>query len=221
MTTQPAFTILTVCTGNIHRSPLAAVLLQTWAQWYLPAPASAEVRVRSAGFAAPVGAPMGRRVQLIARALGADGSTHAATRLTDELLVDADLVLTASRRQRDEVLSRVPAALRRTFTIREAGRIAGALDDARRPGSVRDMADVVGLLADRRGVVADPDVDDILDPQGLDDAAYRQMAQEEIAALATLAHVLLGMPRGDVDAYLAAAEDPAALVADGTEPDPR
>src|SRR6478609_5948740 len=121
------FSILTVCTGNIHRSPLAAALLGTWAGWYLPPSLAPHVGVRSAGFAAPVGAPMGSHVQTVARALGADGSAHTASQITDGLIAGSNLVLVASRRQRDEVLARVPSALRMTFTMREAGRIAAGL----------------------------------------------------------------------------------------------
>jgi protein-tyrosine phosphatase len=201
-----SFSILTVCTGNIHRSPLAAELLRTWAGWYLPAPLSAHVVVRSAGLGAPVGAPMGQRAQRIARSLGADGSAHTATQITDGLIAASDLVLVATRRQRDEVLGRVPAALRRTFTRREAGRIAAARDAASRPLVVRDLARVVAELADHRGATAG-DADDVIDPQGRDDAAYVQMVAEEVAPLAHLAHALFGMPRPDRDAYLAAAAD--------------
>jgi protein-tyrosine phosphatase len=207
------FSILTVCTGNIHRSPLAAVLLETWSGWYLPAALSPSVRVRSAGFAAPVGAPMGGHVQTVARALGADGSAHAASQITDDLIAGSNLVLVASRRQRDEVLARVPSALRVTFTMREAGRIAGGLQDGDRPEDVSDLVGTVARMADHRGDHVDAARDDVIDPQGRDLAAYAQMTREEVVPLAHLAATLLGMPQPDVEAYLAAAEDEAALLA--------
>lgn len=210
------FSILTVCTGNIHRSPLAAALLETWSGWYLPAAVSHEVRVRSAGFAAPVGAPMGAHVQVVAAMLGADGAAHAATQITDALIADSGLVLVASRRQRDEVLARVPSALRVTFTMREAGRIAAGLTDAALPGiapsrTVRDLVGAVALMADHRGDHVDPGADDVIDPQGRDLDAYAQMTREEVVALAHLARTLFGMPEADVRAYVSAAEDEAAL----------
>lgn len=209
MTVQ--FSILTVCTGNIHRSPLAAALLETWAGWYLPVALTDHVRVRSAGFAAPVGAPMGAWVQLAARALGTDGSSHAATQISDEMIAEANLVLVASRRQRDEVLSRVPSALRLTFTMREAGRIAADIGLAPRPRVARDLIETVALMADRRGDHTDAATDDVIDPQGRDVAAYSQMTREEVVPLAHLAAVLFGMPRADVQAYITAAEDSPAL----------
>jgi len=207
------FSILTVCTGNIHRSPLAAALLGTWAEWYLPPAVADTVRVGSAGLAAPVGSPMGARVQRIAAALGADGSAHLASQITDQRIAESGLVLVATRRQRDEVLGRVPAALRKTFTIREAGRIASRLTPPTGPRTGSDLAAIVAKLADQRATPAAPDDDDVLDPQGLGDEAYAQMAGEEIAPLVHLATVLFGMPPGDERAYLAAAEDPAALLA--------
>jgi protein-tyrosine phosphatase len=207
------FSILTVCTGNIHRSPLAAVLLDTWSGWYLPAPVAEHVHVRSAGFAPPAGAPMGAEVLAVARTLGADGSRHVASRITDELIAASDLVLVASRRQRDEVLARVPSALRVTFTMREAGRIAAGLETPSRRGTVADLVNTVAVMADHRGDHADATGEDVTDPQGRELAAYAQMTREEVVPLANLAAVLFGMPDADVRAYAAAVEDAATLFA--------
>lgn len=215
------FQILTVCRGNIHRSPLAACLLETWAGWYLPSSLSDDVGVRSAGLSAPVGEPMSRRVQRIAGALGADGSRHTASQITDDLLASSDLILVASRSQQQQVLSRIPAALRRTFTFREAGRIAATLPETSRPLVVRDLVAVVSAMADRRTPPRKAAEDDVIDPQGKGDDAYEQMVREEVPALVTVARALLGMPRGDVEAYVAAASDPGALMAPGAEADPR
>lgn len=198
------FTILTVCQGNIHRSALAAALLRTWADWYLPAGLADHVVVGSAGMGAPVGQPMRGPVLQIAAALGADGSSHRARQISDDLIRDADLVLTATRRQRDEVLQRVPAALRTTFTIREAGRIAAGLD-AHPAQNTSELRRTVSDLALHRGQDADaPDGDDITDPEGGDDDTFRVMAREEVPPLAHLGAVLLRMPRPDLDAYVSA-----------------
>jgi protein-tyrosine phosphatase len=191
------FVVLAVCAGNLHRSALAEVLLQRWAAWYLPQPLAGRVRTVSAGVIAPAGEPMGDRVQQIAAALGADGSAHSATRLTDAHVREADLVLTASRRHRDTILQREPSAVRRTFTIREAGRIAAALPPASAT-TVHDLRDAVGMLADRRT----PGDDDIIDPEGLDDRAYAALVEQEVPALVHVAAMLYGMPKGDVEQYL-------------------
>ena len=50
------------------------------------------------------------------------------------------------------------------------------------------------------------DGDDIVDPEGKDDEVYREMTRQQVPSLARLAHVLFGMPEGEVAAYEAAAE---------------
>jgi len=197
------FTVLTVCTGNLHRSALAHALLETWAAWYLPESVSSVVKVTSAGTHAPLGSAMVPPTLDIAAALGADGTQHRSQLLDDALIERADLVLTASRAHRDEVLRRVPASLRRVFTIREAGRIAASLNRTAAPATVVDMRNAVAAMADRRSAAADDD--DILDPQGRPQDAYVEMAAQEVPALADLAVMLLGMSRPDRDAYEAAA----------------
>lgn len=198
------FRVLVVCTGNVNRSALGAALLESWAESYLPAPLAGQVSVGSAGLGAPVGSPMGPRTLAIAQALGADGSAHRAVQITDEAIRRADLVLVSSVRQRDRVLGFVPGALRSTFTIREAGRLAELLPARPAPASVREMRERVAELASNRSPASTGD--DIIDPQGMDDEAFRQMAREEVPPLARLARVLLGMPPGEVAAYEAAVE---------------
>lgn len=205
------FTILTVCTGNVHRSPLAAVMLERWATWYLPGGVSPGVVVGSAGTRAPSGAPIGTRAGAIAQALGGDPRRHRARRLSDEMIAEADLILVASRSHRDDVLARVPSALRRSFTIREAGRAAEGLGRVRLTDGCDDFRRTVSALADRRQPPYDLDEDDIIDPQGLDVYAYARMVREEIPALATLAAVLFGMPPADLDEYRRVAADASAL----------
>jgi protein-tyrosine phosphatase len=201
------FRILTVCTGNLHRSPLAASLLQMWATWYLDDAVSNLVLVQSAGTDAVVGAPMGEFTQQIARALGADGSQHSAQALTDGMATDADLILTATVRQRDHVVATVPSALRRAFTIREAARAAQAVTTPPTPQTVDDLRHCVSTLARHRSRGAD----DIADPQGQSEDVFLQMAAEEVSALAHLARSLLGMPQAEELEYARATGDPATL----------
>jgi protein-tyrosine phosphatase len=201
---REVFTVLVVCQGNINRSALGAALLERWADWYLPKGAAEHVRVTSAGLGAPVGSRMSRRAKVIAESLGADGSRHRAAQITEAHLRAADLVLVSSSDQRDSVLGLVPGALVRTFTIREAGRVAEALPEWPAPHSVDELRARVLAIADNR--IAGAGDDDIIDPQGKDDEAYRQMAREEVPALAELARALFGMPRAEISAYRAAVE---------------
>lgn len=198
------FTVLVVCQGNVNRSALGAALLERWADWYLPDGAAEHVRVTSAGLGAPVGSRMGRRSKVIAEALGADSSRHRAAQITEAHVRSADLVLVSSSEQRDSVLALVPGALARTFTIREAGRVAEALPEWPAPHSVAELRARVLAVADNR--IAGAGDDDIVDPQGKDDEAYRQMAREEVPALAELARALFGMPPAEIAAYREAVE---------------
>lgn len=201
-----AFTVLVVCTGNLNRSALGAALLRTWAGWYLPPELARDVQVVSAGLGAPVGRPMRTRTRVIAEALGADGSEHRATQITEGAVASADLVLVASREQVDKVLGFSPTALRTTFTIREAGRVAQGLGDGEAPSSIDELRARVGELAAHRVPPTAVEGDDIIDPQGRDEDAYVEMARQEVPALARLAAALFGMPDREVAAYDEAVE---------------
>jgi protein-tyrosine phosphatase len=207
-----SFTVLTVCTGNVHRSAIADELLATWARWYLPTPLRATVVVGSAGTRAPVGEPMGGMTRRVAAALGADDRAHRARALTDPLIAGADLVLAASRAHRDEIVRRVPRAMRRTFTMREAARIAALLPDGH-PVTPDDLVAVVARMAELRVAAAPskPSDDDIVDPQGKGTAGLDDMVREEVPALARLAITLWGMPPGDAAEYERVAAAPQSL----------
>jgi len=201
------FTVLVVCTGNMNRSALGHVLLDTWSDWYLPADTARHVSITSAGLRAPEGSIMGRRSLVIATALGADGSAHRARQIDEAAIRNADLVLVASARQRHDVLGLVPGALRSTFTIREAGRIAALLDGSAAPTTVEEMRARVAALAENRSMAPPTgDDDDIVDPQGRDDDAYRLMARQEVPALTAIAGLLFGMPKAEAAAYAEAVE---------------
>ncbi|MGW9631478.1 arsenate reductase/protein-tyrosine-phosphatase family protein [Agromyces sp. NPDC055520] len=205
--TAESFTVLVVCTGNVNRSALGAALLERWADWYLPSRVRAQVEVTSAGLRAPVGAPMGPRARVIAEALGADGSGHRASQITEHVIRAADLVLVSSTRQRSSVLEFVPGMLRSTFTMREAGRIAATLPSMPAPKTIAELRRRVASLAENRAAPGyGPGGDDIVDPEGKDDEAYRAMTRQQVPPLAQLARVLFGMPQGEVAAYVEAAE---------------
>jgi low molecular weight protein-tyrosine phosphatase len=80
------------------------------------------------------------------------------------------------------------------------------------PSSVEELRERVAALAGNRSVAVGDQ--DIIDPQGKDDDAYRLMARQEVPPLARIAGALFGMPSGEVAAYDAAA-DAAAFSFDG------
>lgn len=84
-----AFTVLTVCTGNICRSPMAAGLLEH----LLPPPLHPLVSVQSAGIIGLHGNRADPFAVEAAAAYGADISNHRARLLTAPMIKSADLVL--------------------------------------------------------------------------------------------------------------------------------
>lgn len=162
---RPA-TILTVCTGNICRSPAVERLL---------AHALPEVRVTSAGVRAVVGAPVSPPMAALLVEAGVRADGFAAQQLTEALVREADLVLALTRGHRSAIVDLVPSAVRRTFTLRELARFAAAVGGGALPAT--DVAErlraLVPLAAAQRGrVQVDPADDDVVDPYGGGDRLY-------------------------------------------------
>jgi protein-tyrosine phosphatase len=101
LTRIAACVVVFVCTGNTCRSPLAEVLCkQRLAQRLGCTPAELPSRgwyVLSAGLAAGRGAPAAEHAIAVAQTLGADLSQHTSRPLTEDLLAQADYVLTMTR----------------------------------------------------------------------------------------------------------------------------
>lgn len=115
---EPAVRILTVCTGNICRSPVAERLLA--------ARLGDRAEVTSAGTRAVVGAPIDPGMASLLDTAGEASGGFAARQLTATQIRDADLVLALTRAHRARILEEVPAALRRTFTLLEFARIVAS-----------------------------------------------------------------------------------------------
>lgn len=185
------FTILTVCTGNICRSPLAEQLLRA-GLGSLPG-----VRVRSAGTGALVGEAMTVQAQTLSRRFGGEGAdVHLARQLSTDELRSADLVLGATREHRRAVVELLPRASRHTFTIREFARLADTLDDADLRELAAAPADpgerlrlLVELAATKRGIAVppnEPEDDDIIDPYRRSDEVYEESAAQLVPAVQSI-----------------------------------
>ncbi len=111
-------TILVVCTGNLCRSPyierrLQAELDRSWGP--------AAVRVHSAGTDSRPGLPMEVETQRRLQDAGGSGEGFMSTRLTQSLVVDASLIITATRWHRSRVARIHPRALRTAHALRDLG----------------------------------------------------------------------------------------------------
>ena len=162
--------VLTVCIGNMHRSPLAERLLQA----RFDAVAPGHVAVASAGLAAPTGAEMGEHTPEEVRRRGGDPTGFVARRLKPEHLEEADLVLAATRDIRTETISMAPRMMRRAFTIRELALLLAAGV----PGTEGlDAAELVRHLASYRHLVASSPLD-LEDPVGRNVDVHRRVYDE-------------------------------------------
>lgn len=123
-----SLTILVVCTANICRSPAAATALR----WRLGTHGIGEqwVSVASAGVHAMDGAPMcPQSLSMVASGIGVSPKSidppHLSRALTGEIVNSADLIFTADRTHRRDVVALSPTARTRTYTLRQGAHLAG------------------------------------------------------------------------------------------------
>jgi len=164
------FEVLVVCTGNIARSPMAQRLLQARLAH------DPSIRVGSAGTWGLQDVPMDRHAATALAEVGVDEGGFRSRPLTADLVRASALLLTATREHRVAVLTHDPAALRRTFTLREFARLVEVVDGVPgRPGYVWRTPDaLVAAAADARGRVrVAPSEDDVADPHGGPLPAFR------------------------------------------------
>jgi protein-tyrosine phosphatase len=185
--------ILTVCTGNVCRSPfleraLQAELDRSWGE--------GAVEVRSAGTGALAGEPMeaNARARLEENGYAADG--FVARQLTPDLVAGSDLVLTATRAHRGTVAQLHPRALRYVFAFREfadlvagigSDRVAQPTDDAQ-----EHVARVVALAAGERGLRPPmPDEEaNIVDPYRRPPEVFDRMTRQIMGSLPAVVRAL-------------------------------
>lgn len=104
--------ILTLCTGNICRSPLAEALLRD----RLGA-RGRPVSVSSAGIGALVGHPADETTQRVALRHGVDLSAHRARQLTPEITRHVDLILAMEKHHLEYALRLDPTTRGKVFLI--------------------------------------------------------------------------------------------------------
>jgi len=191
MSSTAAARVLTVCTGNICRSPfmeraLQAELDRSWGPGV--------VEVSSAGTGAMVGEPMNAPALRVLEAAGYAADGFVARALTPAIVASSDLVLTATRRHRGLVAQMHPKALRYAFTLRE---FADLISDVPRDAYEADDAGqqvraLVQAAASRRGMrppLSDEDAD-IVDPYRREALVFDTMSAQVMSALPQVAAAL-------------------------------
>lgn len=162
------FSVLFVCHANMCRSPMAERLAaHLWTQRF----GDSGVDFGSAGTDAMPGLFMVWGTATVLTQYGADNTGFAARHLDPELIAGSDLVLTATRSQRSEVVSMRPDSMGRAYTLRQFGRMVAALDGpVAGVGStpvqrMRALVQAAPLTRSRLQPVP-PELDDLPDPVG-------------------------------------------------------
>jgi protein-tyrosine phosphatase len=180
---QEVLSILTVCTGNVCRSPAAERLLAS--------KLGPTVTIRSAGTHALVEHPISDPMAALLLDRGVEPDSFEARRLSEQMLKEADLVLSMTRAQRGLVVEMWPAAVRRTFTLREFARLLSWIDPSALPAGTpaeRLRAAIPLAAAERGRERTRPGKDDVVDPFRLSDAVYANSFDQILAAVTTVVY---------------------------------
>lgn len=169
--------IVTVCTGNICRSPAAELLL---AKALGP-----DAVVTSSGTHAMVGHGIPGPMLRCLDADGIDGREHVAAQFSASD-ASADLIVCMTARHRDWVLREAPFAMKRTFLLTE-------ISAAARAGVplVGGVAGIAAAVQEHRVELAGTSLRDVPDPYGGSQRDYDEAhamilaAVEEIGAWAS------------------------------------
>ena len=153
--------VLLVCTGNICRSPIAHGLLADRVSHL-------DVEVRSAGTWAGGGSPATDEAVGAAADMGVDIAGHRSSRFTSHLADWADLILTMTAEQRDEVIAGAPEARNKTFTLKSFAAIQAGREE--------------------------PVDGDVADPLGMSASTYREIAREIEGLIDDIVPALTGEP---------------------------
>ena len=191
-----SFRILTVCTGNICRSPLAEQLLKSALRGV------GHIEFDSAGTQAMVDNPMPEHSLEIAKNNEiSDAELHRGKQLLEAHLDSADLILAMDRGHRRKIVELSPRATRKVFTVREFKRLIDVTtdeylraeilaSDGTPVGKLRAAVDAARLGRSDLIPLDNPDDDDVVDPYGQDKAVYDASAQQLIPVVADVASYL-------------------------------
>ncbi|MGC4175665.1 hypothetical protein [Demequina sp.] len=145
------------------------------------------IRVTSAGLSGEPGECFDPDAEEMLRMLGGNPGGFRSRLLDADIVDDADLILTMSVAERDQVVERFPRATRRTFTLIEYGRL-NALIYPMAPLREQPL-----MLADGRDQAHLGPSDDITSPVGRDRDAYMDTARAIVENVRALAEAWIAM----------------------------
>ncbi|WP_062304437.1 arsenate reductase/protein-tyrosine-phosphatase family protein [Demequina subtropica] len=181
-------TVLMVCSGNLCRSPVAAMLLTQRLD--------GDVRVRSAGTAAPEGAGIPRQMRRHLRADGIDPRPHRARRLTRAMIDAADLIVPMAHAQWQYIALMTPDAASRTFMLTRLATLAREAPTPEGTSVSERVAAVPELGTLHLGPASADNAADIPDPYGGPSDMYRE-SYEQIRTMVDTVATWLEAPAGE------------------------
>lgn len=190
-------TILILCTGNICRSPTAALLLT-----HLLGAAADQFHIHTAGTGAVEGAPMDSTIGGLLHLKGVEATHSSSRKLSVGMVESADLVLTASTNQRAAVAKLRPAAVRKTMTLKQLARYAPFILEAHEPPPAAGdrICWILAGVPQARAHAIRRESDSVADPTGKSVRHYRAALQELERACGLIAPLLQAdLAHGDPD----------------------
>lgn len=181
--------LLLVCTGNVCRSPFMEHYLR--ARFTTGTPGEPRLTLGSAGTRALVGERIDPPVAAHLAALGIESTGFRSRQLDAGMVQASDLVLTAERSHRAQVLQLQPGAHRRVFTLAQADRLLKLESTPPALGA----AGLASLLAARRGRQPGGRDDDIPDPFGRPPAFHAAVVAQMLEYLESVRSTLEGCAR--------------------------